>query len=567
MSIDAARPDVARVMGTLKDFQRASAEYVFRRLYLDEKPARRFLIADEVGLGKTLVAKGVVAKAIDHLWESVERIDVLYICSNAEIARQNIRKLNPTDRTDFALASRITLLPITVQTLKQNKVNFISFTPGTSLDLKSSLGMRDERLLLLALLERGWGVEGSGVENLLAGHVQIDRFRRKRREFEDEYGPKIDATLSKQFFDLLAQRAKEDAAAGREDMRSRLDRIAPAYARGKRCVEDSVWWEGMRWVGDLRTTLAEACLDALQPDLVVLDEFQRFKGLLDGTDPASELASKIFSYRDVRVLLLSATPYKMYTTSSEADGEDHYRDFLETLGFLFDDTERRRRVEAMVDEYRRSLLAVADAGTERLERARDALEGELRSVMVRTERLANSGDRNGMLRQPQPVGVTLEAADVRSYLTLQRVARILDQPDVIEFWKSAPYALNRRARIRFGLRSTRRSGRSFSRRRRSAKRASTSTRTAMPSSTGTCRRTPWISSSVRDGSTVSRDTRCARTWRRATQRRFRAPPSETRGRRCSRRPRTPGHRRPPRWNLSGSSVDATKSSGMSRTFR
>ena len=60
---------------------------------------RRFLVADEVGLGKTLVARGVIARTIDHLWNEVSRdkerrIDVIYICSNADIARQNIDRLD-----------------------------------------------------------------------------------------------------------------------------------------------------------------------------------------------------------------------------------------------------------------------------------------------------------------------------------------------------------------------------------------------------------------------------------------------------------------------------------------
>ena len=55
-----------------------------------DDPTRRFLVADEVGLGKTLVARGVIAKTIDHLWETVDRIDVVYICSNGQIARQNL---------------------------------------------------------------------------------------------------------------------------------------------------------------------------------------------------------------------------------------------------------------------------------------------------------------------------------------------------------------------------------------------------------------------------------------------------------------------------------------------
>jgi len=49
-------PDVDAVLAGLKDFQRDSVDYVFRRMYLDRQPARRFLIADEVGLGKTIEA-------------------------------------------------------------------------------------------------------------------------------------------------------------------------------------------------------------------------------------------------------------------------------------------------------------------------------------------------------------------------------------------------------------------------------------------------------------------------------------------------------------------------------
>ena len=36
-------------------------------MFADRNPAIRFLVADEVGLGKTHVAKGVIAQVIDHL--------------------------------------------------------------------------------------------------------------------------------------------------------------------------------------------------------------------------------------------------------------------------------------------------------------------------------------------------------------------------------------------------------------------------------------------------------------------------------------------------------------------
>lgn len=70
--------DVPRILSKLKPFQRRSAEYIFNRLY-GTNPTRRFLLADEVGLGKTLVARGVIAKTIEHLQQKkVPQIDIVY---------------------------------------------------------------------------------------------------------------------------------------------------------------------------------------------------------------------------------------------------------------------------------------------------------------------------------------------------------------------------------------------------------------------------------------------------------------------------------------------------------
>ena len=42
-----------------------------------------------------MVARGVVAKAIDSLnGDGVDRVDIVYICSNGDIAAQNVRKLD-----------------------------------------------------------------------------------------------------------------------------------------------------------------------------------------------------------------------------------------------------------------------------------------------------------------------------------------------------------------------------------------------------------------------------------------------------------------------------------------
>lgn len=435
-------PDTVAVLSGLKDFQRDTVEYVFRRLYLDRERAGRFLIADEVGLGKTLVARGLVAKTIDHLWDRDEQINVLYICSNGDIARQNITRLNVTGRMDFNLPSRITLLPVTIRDLEKNRLNFISFTPGTSFDLKSSLGWVQERALLYWLLDAAWGLKGVGALNLLEGRTGREKFRAIVRSFKS-YN-RIDPALADKFRVALERHAWEERAEGREDIRARFQNLCErfTYIRGKPAGVDAV--DRRLMVEELRGLLAATCLSALRPNLIILDEFQRFKYLLDGTDGASELAQDLFEYPDARVILLSATPYKMYTMRHESEEEDHYQDFLRTVRFLEPDAGADAGFEALLDEYRRELFRLGGDGgaLNRLVEVKRELEARLRRVMVRTERLTATDDRDGMLVYAGAAGAKIEPRDLGSYLTYQRVARALGQGDTLEYWKSAPYLLN-----------------------------------------------------------------------------------------------------------------------------
>jgi len=110
-------PESASVLAGLKDFQRATVNYVFERFY-GEDPTRMFLVADEVGLGKTLVARGIAARIIDHLKQK-PRIDIVYICSNADIARQNIQRLRIAGGAASQFATRLTMLPLITNDLRR----------------------------------------------------------------------------------------------------------------------------------------------------------------------------------------------------------------------------------------------------------------------------------------------------------------------------------------------------------------------------------------------------------------------------------------------------------------
>ena len=63
-----------------------------------------------------------------------------------------------------------------------------------------------------------------------------------------------------------------------------------------------------RLIGRLRQLVARAAVDHLEPDLVILDEFQRFKDLLDADDEGAELAHAIFDHPDAKVCCFRRRP-------------------------------------------------------------------------------------------------------------------------------------------------------------------------------------------------------------------------------------------------------------------
>lgn len=431
------KPDPAAVLATLKDFQRRTAETVFRRLFLDADRADRFLVADEVGLGKTMVAKAVIAQAVAELWDRTSRIDVVYVCSNADIARQNLDRLKRGIADGaFAEASRLTLLPLYAGGLSERKLNFVSLTPSTSLDLRGSHGAWRERALLFIILAEAWGIRHAGAKNMLQGTVQNKEWwRRELKKFRSRYED-LDETLIQEIVEgFRANHA----------LRVCYERLAEQCRNGVREVDRR---EVRTLVGDLRRLLAKECLHRLEPDLIILDEFQRFKHLLDSEDEdeVTSLARTLFEYKKagigeerVRLLLLSATPYKMYTQSGESS-DDHHADFLRTIRFLLQNDAELASFKTALAAFREALTDGAPA-LDRLREARKQIEATLRKVMCRTERLGIGADRNGMIKEVVSTHIGLQPADLDGFVALDRVARQADVGDTVEIWKSAPLPL------------------------------------------------------------------------------------------------------------------------------
>jgi len=442
------RPDPNEVLSRLKDFQLRTVDYVFDRMYGDN-PTYRFLVADEVGLGKTLVARGLIAKAIEHLWDTVDRIDVVYICSNSDIARQNIRRLNVTAEQDFTFEQRLTLLATQLKNLTKNKVNFVAFTPGTSFGVHRSMGRKEERALLWWLLRDTIGKDELSLDRkgdlriFQGGVTSTDNIKRLIKKAAEDVAA-VDPGVRRAF--KQAVRTADTAAREQGDLtfeqRWRELRTRFMYNLNDRPRED--WDDRRHFMGELRRLLAQAVITALEPDIVILDEFQRFKDLLEGESVAALLAKELFDFSDetaqARTLLLSATPYKMYTLSEESDRDDHYGDFVSTVKFLMNGS--TDGFERDLKGMRHALYAIGAGGSagEALKAKRD-VEGALRRVMCRTERLSAAQDRNGMLiEQTTQARVTPE--DALAYVELHKLAEALESGSHVEYWKSAPYFPN-----------------------------------------------------------------------------------------------------------------------------
>jgi hypothetical protein len=443
MKTNTNKPDVSLALSRLKDFQRRTVDYVFKRLY--EEGAKRFLIADEVGLGKTLVARGIVARAIDHLWPDLDRlrrIDVVYICSNGDIVRQNVNRLNVFDQRvedeknrNQKFANRLTLLPIYLKDLDKRSLNFIALTPGTSFSKGSSGGIADERELIYHMLRDAWGFgnEIAPMNILQYGVQNWKAWRERLRKFDTS---QINPGIQKDFQNSLKKHRDLLPRFNELKKRFRIIRKTNSYYP----EEDRELQRN--FIGDIRRILAKACVEKLEPDIIILDEFQRFRYLLEGDSEASELAQALFEYPDAKIILLSATPFKPYTCYHEGEVESHYEDFLKTLGSLFDSDEETELCKQDLARLGEALHRIGREENDGFLDLKNSLERRLRKVMVRTERLSIEADRNGMLEDIHRVDEKMAPGDLLKFSVLDSVAQTLQVGDPLEYWKSAPYILN-----------------------------------------------------------------------------------------------------------------------------
>lgn len=421
-------------MSEPKEFQRRTIERVIRA-FDRRRAVRRFLVADEVGLGKTVVARGVMEKMLDRTRRTNGGpLRVFYMCNSLAIAAQNrgnLLKAVPEGapaRAAECQVDRLTLVA-TQELPGESPLHLFTLTPDTSMpDRKgrAKAGTARERALIHNILRRRYPD--------LVGHGDDEWLRQRALSswegWKASSACQVHGILEREFLKEL--RAEMRLSARQSLLHHLQTRIE---TDGEREV-----------IKLLRVVLAKTGLRRVQPDLVILDEFQRYRDILDHDGP-SAIARWMMRPEGPAVLLLSATPYRMYGGGG-ADpwdtGTNHHRDFYGLVEWLFGGERQGNRakehIERLFGAYRSSLIS-ADPFGDRTVEAKRAIEEQLRPVIARTERLFAKP------QEPAPVDAAVREDDLEVFQDLVRCFQAGDEGEkrtggaAIAYWSSVPLPL------------------------------------------------------------------------------------------------------------------------------
>lgn len=387
----------------LQEFQKWTVKHVYDRMF--EGGQRRFLIADEVGLGKTKVAQGVIARAA----AGRRHPNVLYVASSGHIVSQNLHKLK-TGRLAPEFFGSLCLMAEKIYTDGIHG-KLIGLTPIK--DLRSDhFGSVRERALLYKLLMRR--------HRSLMMEPDVREFFKGNR-------------VSEATFNQYAEKALPGAL--RDDFEHSLDSGIVEHLKDPRLRKK----HKRAIVGKLRAVLAKCALQKLNPVMIVVDEIQRFSDSLLTDTPTPQVEFLL----DRQMLVLSATPYQPGAPGDHASKDPH-KGFIELVKFLnHDRPDRVERVSQALSAMRSALLAT-DIRKPVLQQAVDNLGSHLREFMVRTERPFDAHVER----------IAVDASvDKRDLDALCHAMELLNKAipsaknkrhrfaEFIELWKSTPYVV------------------------------------------------------------------------------------------------------------------------------
>lgn len=441
------------IMSGLKDFQRATVnriEGLFRAGQM------RVLVSDEVGLGKTLIARGTVAKLAKMQKEQGDNlVKVVYICSNASIAEQNLNKLRISSelRAESTGASRLSMQHIKIfrqendEELLSRFIQLIPLTPDTSFRMTTGAGTVDERALMFAILKRVPSL--SKYEKALEVAMKdwaSSAWDAWAKAWYERQVVEVDEQSDGRYLSYMVKKVTEELNVNVEKNVTVQDLVVSMC----NLIEKNNYkrQNNNYVIGKLRVLFAKISLDKLEPDLVIMDEFQRFKYLIN-SDPETEtgmLANKFFNSDRVRMLLLSATPYKMYSTLEEIDEnqvDEHYSEFFDVMNFLNISKEERDRFKEVWSDYSVKLKELSKGDTTVIS-AKRAAEDAMYQHICRTERISAYENADIINDKDVHVPLSVMEQDIKSYLQAQKLLEDIGAPFnvPVDYVKSTPYLMS-----------------------------------------------------------------------------------------------------------------------------
>lgn len=371
-------------MSAPKPFQEAAVNAALAAFF-NRASRRRFLVADEVGLGKTVVAKELARRMSS---DGRQPLVIYYIANGHSVSHQNkSRVVGFLHGTQLHQATQTPdrLSLVAIEKRPNSPVLIYALTPATSFPgarARLTGGRKEERAFLKVLLEKTYPA--------FARNLHPDILRLSARRSWDGVVADAEEKFADSPPNLLQQFREALAVEFGEPVRAKLDLAICGNA-------DSKPVKPTTFVGRLRRALALATLRHHPPDLVVLDEFQRYRKLLDERD-ADPLLKALLEPKGSppAILLLSATPYPHLAMRwEEARGTLAHAELLNLIEFLGGSSVRDQAKELFSDfgDKLRDIAAGADGN--RLEltdkviqarRLRDELRKLLTPVMSRTER-------------------------------------------------------------------------------------------------------------------------------------------------------------------------------------
>lgn len=463
---------IEHALHSLTDFQMATVEAVVKSFGAADQ--QRVLVADEVGLGKTVIAKGVIAKLLQlHLRQYGDVPDVplrvTYICSNQALAQENRRKLAIFVRGDAEAYvqeptfGRLAELGVNrVADVPGKLVEISSLTPATSFAVTRGNGNARERYIIFRAIaaHKAIGpIEFGALEAFFRCDV-VASWQVQGGWFEERG---IVASVMHDFHRALegpvalkdADRA--ELVAKRISCTTWLDLLrtgAPLFAS----LQAELGTIFARIRSRLRLIFVQACAGNIAADLFILDEFQRFKELLGEEQNSEEgiIARKVFEDAGAsKVLLLSATPFKALTHISEEEEQNaHVGQLRFLLHFLTKgEAAKLGGYEMHRERLLKEVLRLRDPSVRPCDLEdgpKSDTEATLRPFICRTERaLIGSGVEGVMEAQHVCCESTFSGADIEGFSALDRVGEALRtaKPEIahlplMEFYKAAPWPLS-----------------------------------------------------------------------------------------------------------------------------